>query len=107
MNISVGTASWTDKTLIGLGPVLPGRLQDAGGPPALLRAAVPDGRGGRELLHDSLAPDSADVGRANPTAVHLQREGVSPLHRAPDRPKCLEKDSPEAGEPSQTLAYAN
>src|SRR5579875_2975261 len=56
----------------------------AGEAAAVLRPAVPAGRGGLELLRAARLADRRVVGAADPGRVHVQRPGVQPVHPAPD-----------------------
>ena len=65
------------------------RLVPAGGEQpgeatALLRPAVPAGGGGRDLLRAARRADRAGLGRTYAGRLHLQHQGVQPVHPAPD-----------------------
>lgn len=82
----VGHTSWGREDADRLWPLLPSGSQDTGGAPVLLRQRVPAGGGGQQLLRDPL-PDR-DSGSAHARALRLRREGLSVLHRTPDRGSC-------------------
>ena len=69
MPVLVGTASWTDKTLIACGRFYPKDATQRRGAAALLRVALPAGRGRFELLRDAGARHRATVGRAHAGAT--------------------------------------
>ena len=83
-NILVGTASWTDKTLLACGRFYP---PEANTPEARLRfyaQPVPDGGGRLQLLRHAGPAGRAGLGRAHAGRLRLQRQGVPALHRPPD-----------------------
>ena len=79
---SVGTAGWTDRTLIASG-WYPPEANNAGEAAAVLRPPVPAGGGGRHLLRAARRADRHGLGGADPGRVHLQHQGVQPVHPAP------------------------
>src|SRR5689334_875077 len=72
-----GTASWTDRTLIASGWCPPEeRLR-------YYARQFPLVEGGCHLLCAARRADRGAMGRANPARLHLQRQGVQPVHRPP------------------------
>ena len=64
--------------------LVPARGGQPGEAAAVLRPPVPAGRGGRHLLRAARRADRPGLGGADPGRVHLQRQGVQPVHPAPD-----------------------
>ncbi len=75
-----GVVDGPDAARIGLVPARGGHAREAA---AVLRPAVPPGRGGRHLLRAARGADRGHLGGAHPGRVHLQRQGVQPVHPAP------------------------
>ena len=69
--IRVGTAGWTDKTLIESGWYPDGASNPEA--PAVLRESVPAGRGGLRVLRTACRADCHRVGGTDPRELHLQR----------------------------------
>src|SRR5579885_3035345 len=65
--------------------VLPARGPHRRAPAPLLRAPLPGGRGGRELLRAAAAAHGRGVGRAHAAGLRLRCEGFRRAHRPPDR----------------------
>ena len=63
--------------------LVPGRREHAGEAAAVLRPPVPAGGGGRDLLRAARRADRPGLGGADPGRVHLQHQGVQPVHPAP------------------------
>jgi len=63
--------------------LVPARGGHAGEAAAVLRPAVPAGRGRRHLLRAARRADRQVLGGADPGRIHLQRQGVQPVHPAP------------------------
>ena len=84
MKVLVGTASWSDKSLVASKKFYPKERQQPREPPAFLRDAVSPGRGRHLVLRHPARADGAELGRPHAGAFHDEHEGVSPLHRACD-----------------------
>ena len=84
MTILVGTASWTDKSLIESGKFYPPSAKDAATRLKYYASQFPDGGGRFELLRHARASDRATMGGAHTRALRLQRQGFSARHRTPD-----------------------
>ncbi len=102
--IPVGTASWTDRTLIGSG-WYPPDADTPGAAAAVLRLPVPAGRSRRHLLRAARRADRRGLGRPSPGRVHLQRQGVQPVHPAPCRTAALPADPRPAEKTGKDRIY--
>jgi uncharacterized protein YecE (DUF72 family) len=76
--------------------LVPARGQHAGEKTAVLRPAVPAGGGRRHLLRAARRADRQGLGGTDPGRVHVQHQGVQPVHPAPDPVKALPADLREA-----------
>src|SRR5271166_2052321 len=63
--------------------LVPGRGEQPGEAAAVLRSPVPAGGGGRGLLRAARGADRQGLGGADPGRVHLQHQGIQPVHPAP------------------------
>ena len=63
--------------------LVPGRCEHAGEAAAVLRSPVSAGGGGRHLLRAARRADRPGLGGTDPGRVHLQHQGVQPVHPAP------------------------
>src|SRR5688572_17765802 len=77
-----------------LGPVLSTDRQDRRVPAQVLRPALPDGRGGLELLRDPGAADGPALGATHPSQFRLQRKGVPAFHWPPNTTEGLPEGHP-------------
>ena len=82
--ILIGTSSWTDPTLVKDGNFYPPATQDRRGAAAVLRVAVPAGRGRLHLLLPADREELGAVDRAHAAGVHVQHQGVLAADEPPD-----------------------
>ena len=94
-----GVVDGPDADRVGLVPAGGGH---AGKAAAVLCPPVPAGGSGRDLLRAARGADRRGLGGADPGRVHLQRQGVQPVHPAP-HPGCRAacRPAPGGGEDGQ------
>ena len=63
--------------------LVPARRRQSGEAAEVLRQPVPAGRGGLRLLRAARRADRRGLGGTDPGRVHLQRQGLQPVHPAP------------------------